>query len=116
MTLLVKRNKPLSVIDIQSALAQKVVHAHITTVYRELALLQKEGFVIEVQFGENKKLYELTPTDHHHHLVCLSCNDVQDIILDNDLDAAEHLINRTTRFKVTSHSLEFFGTCATCQP
>lgn len=86
-----------------------------TTVYREIAFLKTLEMVREIQFGEGQQRYELTPEDHHHHIVCVRCRRVDDIVLENDLDTAEKEIARLKSFRVMSHSLEFFGLCSRCQ-
>lgn len=106
---------PLSVVELATKLQQKGIKANKTTLYRELEFLLFEKIVKEIQFGENKKRYELTDSSHHHHLVCINCKMVEDIDLVNDLSKQEETIKKNRNFKVMNHSLEFFGLCKNCQ-
>jgi Fe2+ or Zn2+ uptake regulation protein len=86
-----------------------------TSIYRELKVLLAKGLILEIDFGDGKKRYELSSLDHHHHLVCTSCKSVSDVQLSKDLSAEEELIEKEKSFKVQRHNLEFFGLCANCQ-
>ncbi len=79
-----------------------------TTVYREIDKLLKSEIVVEVDFGDGKKRYELNDLKHHHHLICLKCSEVKDIVIDEQF-------NTPKDFKVIRHNLEFFGYCALCK-
>lgn len=83
-----------------------------TTVYRQIDKLVSEERIVEVDFGDGKKRYELTNLNHHHHLVCKNCGKIKDIELDESLILKE--LAKRTDFKIESHSLEFFGHCLKC--
>lgn len=106
---------PLLVEDISRLLKTKGVRANLTTVYREIDFLKDENLVKEIQFGEGKKRYEIKPDAHHHHLVCISCEKIDDVLLPHDLDRHEQKIAEQKKFQILNHSLEFFGRCANCQ-
>lgn len=109
-----KNHKPLSSPDLQKLLVHARISANKTTVYRELAFLKKQSIVREVQFGDGMKRYELLPDTHHHHLICLDCQTVEDMPLEKDLDAQEKAIAKNKNFKILTHSLEFYGICRNC--
>ena len=48
----------------------------LSTVYRTLQVLKKVGLVEELHFDETHHHYEVTPSDEHHHLLCLGCGRV----------------------------------------
>ncbi|PKL31864.1 transcriptional repressor [Candidatus Saccharibacteria bacterium HGW-Saccharibacteria-1] len=85
-----------------------------TTVYRNLNTLLVENKITELDFGEGKKRYELRQ-NHHHHLVCNQCKKIECFEIIQDLHQQEAEIAKNTEFKITSHVLEFFGTCKVCQ-
>jgi Fur family transcriptional regulator, ferric uptake regulator len=85
-----------------------------TSVYRELALLDKLGIVQDVDFADRKKRYELKDLEHHHHLVCIKCKHVDDIKLTESLNFEEKRIEKLKKFRVLKHNLEFFGYCQSC--
>ena len=89
-----------------------------TTVYREIEFLVKQNIVKEIQFSERSKRYEIVMKDHHHHIVCKRCKQVEEISsdeLESKLDLLEKEIFKVKNFQGINHSLEFFGTCYKCQ-
>lgn len=112
--ILSEANCPLSSDDLRQQLGRRGRIVNRTTVYRELSFLLEKGYVREISLGERKKRYELTSEGHHHHLVCVRCERVEDIPLENELRHTEDSIHRDRGFHVQSHSLEFFGLCARC--
>ncbi|MCL4364466.1 transcriptional repressor [Patescibacteria group bacterium] len=100
--------KPISVLELYSFLHKQV---DLTSIYRNLELMKKTGGIIEIDFGDGKKRYEL-PKNHHHHLICESCGAVKDLKI-ND----ESIFNKTKDqgFLIKKHRLEFFGLCKNCQ-
>lgn len=108
---------PLSAEELMECLRAKGAAFNRATVYREIAFLKDRDVIQEIQFlHERVKRYELSYLDHHHHLVCLRCNKVEDIVLENDLAEQERSIFKSKGFKVTNHMLEFHGICRGCQP
>ena len=114
LELISKDSKPLSVLEIINRM-KKNISANKTTVYREINLLKKEGLILEIQLNERNKRYELSSKKHHHHIVCTSCNKIEDVVLDKDLETQEKKIEKNKKFKIINHSLEFFGFCEKCQ-
>lgn len=114
LALLKGRAKPLSVPDILNELKKKKLMANKTTIYRQLAALTAEGIAREVRLAERGALYEYASNDHHHHLVCVQCGNIEDISFPNDLNRQEDAIAKQKKFKVLRHSLEFFGHCERC--
>lgn len=86
-----------------------------TTAYREISFLVDKQVAREIDFGDKKKRYESNIGEHHHHLVCTNCGKIEDFELEQDLAEEEKRITISKKFKVTSHSLEFFGLCVNCQ-
>jgi Fe2+ or Zn2+ uptake regulation protein len=105
---------PLSYFDIHGLLSKKKLRVNKTTVYRELAFLKEQKLIKELQFNDGVKYYELTPNNHHHHIICNNCETIDHVDLEKDLEKQEQSIFENTKFKVLSHSLEFYGLCKTC--
>lgn len=114
LDLLWKKHKPLSAIDIQSALKQRKNPVNKTTVYRELEFLVREKLAEEMVMNDGKRYYEVV-SEHHHHLICVQCKSIDDVVLENEFEREEALIERDAGFKVLNHSLEFFGLCEQCR-
>lgn len=111
---LAERHEPRSAGDLLAALVARKLLVNKTTLYRELEFLRQQGIVTDVRLNERQIRYELAG-EHHHHLVCTSCDRIEDVVLDRDLESEERRIERTTRFKIQRHVLEFFGVCAKCR-
>lgn len=90
-------------------------HANKTTIYRELGRMEKAGVVQKVILSDRKQYFELTERGHHHHLVCTSCGQMQDVVLeDARLIAQAEIIGKKYDFFITTHTIEFFGLCKQC--
>ncbi len=109
-------NAPLSAQELQRRLSRRKKLPNKTTVYREIAFLVERRIVREITFNDRKKRYEAElDAAHHHHLVCVRCDGVEDVALAGDLDRQERSISRSRGFMILNHSLEFFGVCRTCK-
>jgi len=116
MSILSHSKQPLTPQELLAALAKQGLSANKTTVYRQLEVLQRYSIVQQVNFADRTKRYELvSDSGHHHHLVCLQCQRIEDVSFPTDLETQEKLIWKQNKFKVVQHSLEFFGLCQSCQ-
>ncbi len=107
------KQKPQTVLEIFSAVKSKKSIIDKATVYRILTSFMELQVVREIHFGDREARYELSDSEHHHHLVCESCGDIKDISLCEKALLDE--VQEQSSFKIKSHSLEFFGTCKKCQ-
>lgn len=114
LELFLKEEHPLCTEEVQKKLKRSRVNANISTLYRELDFLQKEAVIQEVKLQEKKRFFELSFKEHHHHLVCTKCDNIQEMEMDKELEALERRLERKGKFKIKSHLLEFFGLCAKC--
>ena len=116
LEILCKSKVPLAAAELITSLKRRDLEVNKTTVYREIDFLQSEKIVREVDLLDGKKRYEvLGEHDHHHHMICTGCKAIRCMEMHNDLDELEAEIMRKFNFKVTSHTLEFFGVCEKCQ-
>lgn len=115
LELLVATHTPLSVLRILDELACRGLSVNKTTVYRELEQLEKIGMVRSLSLQDRKQYFEVATRDHHHHFVCIECDEVEDVHFDeSDLSRQEALFIQKKGFSVFRHSLEFFGLCKKC--
>lgn len=105
---------PISVQELLRKLASRRVVINKVTVYRKLELLHTLGVIQEVLLSGEKKYYELA-REHHHHLVCLSCEQVIDWVPDESILKREERRLERQGFHVAYHSLELFGRCKRCE-
>jgi Fe2+ or Zn2+ uptake regulation protein len=114
MQLLETSDKPLDVQSMIEFLEKKDIKTDPATVFRIVNMFTEKGLVKPIQLNEGKFRYELKDKADHHHLVCERCGEIEDIS-DCNITALEKEIEKMKQFKVTSHSLEFFGVCKSCQ-
>ncbi len=71
--------------------------------------------VQEIAVGKAEKSYEyVEPGEHHHHLICVSCN--SSIHLDQCfVDDMRTRIENRHNFKIRAHVLEILGLCEACE-
>lgn len=84
-----------------------------STIYRELRFLT-ENNVIAKNTIAGVDYYEI-PQDHHHHLVCMGCDAISKVEMDDHLEKQEKQIAQQNKFHIVNHSLEFYGYCHKCQ-
>ncbi|MEK7874493.1 MAG: Fur family transcriptional regulator [Chloroflexota bacterium] len=84
------------------------------TVFRTLKLLVELGVVCRVMLEGGRFRYRLSYPDHHHHMVCLSCERVEDLV-DGSLEATMRRVAQKSRFAAEGHWLEIYGRCSVCQ-
>lgn len=99
--------------EIHDALRHRGESVGLSTVYRNLQSLADAAEVDALRNDDGEVLYRQCSSGHHHHLVCRSCGrtvEVEGPTVERWADgvAAEH------GFSDVSHTLEIFGTCASC--
>jgi Fur family transcriptional regulator, ferric uptake regulator len=109
-----QNNLPLAAHDISIYLKKHTIPHHRSTVYREIESLSNDGVICPVLFQHGQQYYELKDREHHHHLICNICQNIQDIHQDSCMHKTITEIQLSTGFEITSHSLEFFGICPNC--
>ncbi|KQY59616.1 Fur family transcriptional regulator [Aeromicrobium sp. Root495] len=100
--------------DIHDRLTHGGEKIGLSTVYRNLQSLVDAQLVDALRSDEGEVLYRRCSSGHHHHLVCRSCGrtvEVEGPTVEKwaDTIAADH------GFTEVAHTLEIFGTCASCR-
>jgi Fur family transcriptional regulator, ferric uptake regulator len=91
-----------------------------SSVYRNLAVLERLGVARRVITEEGTARYELAEdlTEHHHHLVCRSCGAVEDVTIAGRLECtvarALDAAAAEVGFEGVSLRLDLIGTCRNC--
>lgn len=114
LNFLEKINRPVDVWDITQELQKQNIDTDPATAFRIVKVFAKKGIVKKIQFLERKFRYELTSKNDHHHLICRTCDSVQDIEDRFMVDWEKEIMGKKG-FKVINHNLEFFGICSDCQ-
>ncbi len=84
------------------------------TVFRTVRLLLESGLLCRIVLEDGSIRYELSESDHHHHLVCSRCGGVTEFG-DAALDALIVANARAEDFALAGHSLELYGECRSCR-
>lgn len=105
----------LSKSDMLAYLKKNDIQPNRSTLYRELLALTKSGVIIKNNIS-GIDYYEISNDHHHHHhLVCIKCNSIQKVEMEDHLRIQEREITKQTQFNIINHSLEFYGLCRNCQ-
>ncbi len=97
-----------------------LVTVPLSSLYRSLGVLTDAGVLALHHGADETTRYELSESlsEHHHHLVCVSCGVITDVAASEEQEATvDHLVDAladTAGFAVTGHRLEIEGRCARC--
>lgn len=107
---------PLSPPEIVARCHQAGRAANKTTIYRDLEAMERAGIVRKVIVSDRKQYFELTERGHHHHLVCITCDRVEDITLSKAPDFLKQCQSAMAGrgFAILEYSTQFLGTCKKC--
>lgn len=118
LTVLLEREEDhLSAEEVFLLVKEKAPEIGLATVYRTLELLSELKIVDKINFGDGVSRYDLRKegVEHfHHHLVCMECGSVEEIIEDL-LSDVEKIVEDEWQFQVKDHRLTFHGICKQCQ-
>jgi Fur family ferric uptake transcriptional regulator len=106
----------LSAEDVYLLVKEKSPEIGLATVYRTLELLTELKVVDKINFGDGVSRYDLRKegaAHFHHHLVCMECGTVNEIVEDL-LEEVEEVIERDWKFQIKDHRLTFHGICYRC--
>ena len=84
-----------------------------STVYRNLELLCNIGVIKKLHISSGISHFELAHDEHHHHVICLKCGDMQciDICPYGELQISEL---DELGFEPVEHKFEIYGYCKKC--
>jgi len=119
-----KSDAHLSAEDVFRAVRKVNRGIGLTTVYRTLDLLVKMNLLSRYDFGDGRARYErirgTKEENHHHHLVCTSCNRV--VNYRDFIDEEVELLKKTEKglsakfnFKIKDHLIQYYGLCEKCR-
>ncbi len=97
-------------------IAKHFSDTNLTTLYRMMNDFEEAGIVASHELGHGHQDYELANRPHHHHIVCESCGDIEDVYAcKNDCDFEKSILGSSSKFKtINRQTTTFFGTCTTC--
>lgn len=106
------RTVALSAQDMYHEFRQQGESIGLSTVYRTMESLQDAGVVDSID-REGEQAFRLCSTTHHHHLICISCNEVEEL-KGTIVEEWVSRVSRTYDFEVTGHRADIYGRCARC--
>lgn len=114
LTILRGSKKHLSVAGVLQLLKARHITIGIATAYRALNSLVAEGLVQKHVFENDEAFFEITPTQHHDHLICERCGGIEEFI-NPTIESLQEAVAKKHGFQLLSHRLELFGICQKCQ-
>lgn len=112
ISVFINNQKPMDVSFVFNKLKNKFNEV---TVYRTIYSFEKCGILRKVDLRKDSVFFEFNE-DHHHHIVCLNCGEIEDFKENKDIEKIlEKVIGESKKFKnIKEHSLELFGYCKFC--
>ena len=104
---------PLTAEGIAGGLDGRVPQSDLTSVYRNLELLEKLGLVRHVHLGHGPGLYALAEEDEREYLVCESCGAVR-AASGAELEGVRDLIRAELGFEARFSHFPIVGLCSRC--
>ena len=97
----------LSAEDIYRKLIDAGEEVGLATVYRVLTQFEQAGICIRHNFEEGHAVYELTPSDHHDHMVCLDTGDVIEFT-DDVIEERQKILATEHGYEILDHSMVLY--------
>ena len=79
----------------------------LATVYRVLTQFEQAGICVRHNFEEGHAVYELTPSDHHDHMVCLETGDVIEFT-DDIIEERQKKLAEKEGYEIVDHSMVLY--------
>ncbi len=109
-----KHDKHLSAEKVYKILLSENEEIGLATVYRVLTQFEAAGLVTRHHFEGSNSVFELNEGDHHDHIVCIKCGQV-DEFTDTVIEKHQLQIANDLGYQLTDHSLYLYGYCTRCR-
>ena len=96
--------------DVFRQLMQDNTDIGLATVYRVLTQFEQAGLLSRNHFEGGKAVYELNEGQHHDHLVCLDCGQVEEFF-DAEIEKRQHAVAKLKGFEIADHALSIYAHC-----
>ena len=100
--------------DVYKLLLENGEEIGLATVYRVLTQFEDAGLVARHHFEGGHSVFELSPDQHHDHIVCVKCVKVEEFN-DVEIERRQKMIAETLGFELTDHDLNMYGLCPACR-
>ncbi len=113
-----KSKNPLNAESVYKKLKRTQKNINEVTVYRTLSSFTDNGILKRIDLRKNSTYFELV-SEHHHHIICMNCDAVEDFKNLEIEKALERIVGKLSQFthkfkSIQEHSLELFGLCRVC--
>ncbi len=88
----------------------------LATVYNTIDLLKEAGQILELEFSASANRYDGRRPASHPHLVCISCQSIED--MDDPHDPGARALDRlshATGYRLVRQRTDYYGICPACQ-
>jgi len=83
----------------------------LATIYKNILTMIDKSVISEVPIMGDKSYFELKKRDHIH-LICESCNSIEDRVMSSiDME----LLKQSNQFILSHSQVNLYGTCSKCQ-
>ncbi len=109
-----REGRYLSAKEILEFMQQEYPDLSFDTIYRNLTLFEELEIVECTDLGgERKYRIRCNTSDHHHHLICLTCGKTKHI----SACPMDKMVSVQTAndFQIIGHKFEIYGYCTKCQ-
>lgn len=103
----------MSAEDVYKELLDAGEEVGIATVYRVLTQFEVAGLIKRHNFEEGHSVFEVDHGEHHDHLVCVQCGEVEEFV-DEVIEKRQAEIAEQAGLKMTDHNLTIYGFCRKC--
>ena len=94
--------------DVYKLLLENGEEIGLATVYRVLTQFEDAGLVARHHFEGGHSVFELSPDQHHDHIVCVKCGKVEEFN-DVEIERRQKMIAESLGFELTDHDLNMYG-------
>lgn len=88
--------------------AERDPNISLATVYRTVKLLEEQGILERVDFGDGRARYEDADRAHHDHLIDLATGEVIEFV-DREIEALQRKVAERLGYQLVGHRLELYG-------
>ena len=100
-------DRHLSADEVYKKLVEAGHEVGLATVYRVLTQFESAGILLKQNFENGHSVYELTPNDHHDHMVCLKTGKV--IEFTNEIiEEQQEKLAAESGYKIVDHKLVLY--------
>ena len=100
----------MSAEEVYRRLQQEGMEIGLATVYRVLTQFEQAGLLVRHHFESGKAVFELNHGEHHDHLVCLQCGQVEEFY-DAEIERRQAKVAKDRGFSIHDHSLQLYADC-----